>query len=132
MPHVRGATTLMDTAWANAPLSAISRCWLKSKSLDLAHEHTLRELLPANEALHRLSRNRFTLKKRDRFCVGTRFLAYHQFLKFHSMNSSMTSICMVHLHRCIPAPDEGRLQEGLAASEIQDLFDTRDDEENSS
>eukprot|EP00171_Calliarthron_tuberculosum_P016645 IDg16645t1 len=50
MPHVRDAINLIDTAWAKLPVSAIVRCWLKSEFLALAHEHTLRELMPANDS----------------------------------------------------------------------------------
>eukprot|EP00171_Calliarthron_tuberculosum_P005570 IDg5570t1 len=49
MPHARDAINLRDAAWDKVTESAIVRCWLKSKCLALAHEHTLRALLSTNK-----------------------------------------------------------------------------------
>eukprot|EP00171_Calliarthron_tuberculosum_P008017 IDg8017t1 len=49
MMKIQVAINLVDAEWAKVPVSAIARCWLKSKCLDLVREHTSRELLPVND-----------------------------------------------------------------------------------
>eukprot|EP00171_Calliarthron_tuberculosum_P017918 IDg17918t1 len=100
MPHVKDVINLRDTAWAKVPMSAIVRCWLKSKCLALAHEHKLIELLPVNNSSVLIEEQK----------IGTE--EARQLLLHTIVNT--------------PALYEGRLQEGLSASDIQDLFDNQD------
>lgn len=116
----------MGTAWAKVLVSDIVRCWLKSKCLSLAHEHNLRYLLPANDRSVVIEQQSIGTEEARELLCG------HWLLNLSPISDSplvdlindvnaYDSPSSMHTIADTPDPDEERLQDGLAASEIQDL-----------
>eukprot|EP00171_Calliarthron_tuberculosum_P013194 IDg13194t1 len=106
MLYIRDEITLKNTAWAMEPVSAIVCCWLKSKIKTAIVWAFAANAIPI---------------------LGS---PLDDLLNDTNAYDSLSSM---HLNVHNPAPDEGRLQHGLADSEIQGLFDTQDgNEEHSS
>eukprot|EP00171_Calliarthron_tuberculosum_P011297 IDg11297t1 len=134
MPHVRDAINFIDTAWAKVPVSAIVRCWLKSKCLALAHEHKLRKLLPANNSSVLIEEKPIDTEEARQLLCGRSLLNLSPIPDSPLVDlindvNAYDSPSSMHTIINNPAPDERRLQGGLAASEIQDLFDNQDGNE---